>query len=337
MTKEAVILVLSCLGLVQAIFLCIYLLSLKKGNRTANILLALLLVGLSIRIGKSVLNVYLDLSPGQRNLGLSGILLVGPALWAYGRLLFTRSKKLNSAFYLHFMLFGGFALFSSAIPNDGTTIAHIIYLLVFLHLALYLLGSAKFLFKHRTTKKSAIWKWFRNLCLGVFMIWLFYMGNLVGVIPYYIGGAIFFSLLVYLFSFLLLKKPEFALEKYINSSLDRADSKRYLAALKSLFAKEASYLNSDLNMATVANQLGIAPRALSQVINENEKQNFSEFVNGYRIEKAKVLLIEPKYSTEKIATIAYDCGFGNVTSFNLAFKAATGVTPSQFRNNHSST
>ena len=157
------------------------------------------------------------------------------------------------------------------------------------------------------------------------------MGNLAGFIPYYIGGAIFFSLLVYILSFLLLKRPVFVMEKYANSDMDRACSKKHLKQLKILFENEHLYLNSDLNLKQTAEKIGISSRELSQVINEIEKKNFSEFVNGYRIEKAKKLLVDSQYEEEKIATIAYDCGFGNVTSFNLAFKAATHLTPSQFR------
>jgi AraC-like DNA-binding protein len=82
----------------------------------------------------------------------------------------------------------------------------------------------------------------------------------------------------------------------------------------------------------VAENLSASPREVSQVINEGAQMNFAEFVNHYRIAKAKALLAEPGYLREKIETIAYDCGFGNVTSFNLAFKAETMMTPSQYRN-----
>ena len=101
--------------------------------------------------------------------------------------------------------------------------------------------------------------------------------------------------------------------------------------IRTLFETETLYLDSELNLTKVAQKLGIASRDVSQVINENEQQNFSEFVNQYRITKAKDLLVDPSYAQEKIATVAYDCGFGNVTSFNLAFKAATQLTPSQYR------
>jgi AraC-like DNA-binding protein len=58
---------------------------------------------------------------------------------------------------------------------------------------------------------------------------------------------------------------------------------------------------------------------------------FVEFVNQFRIDHAKVLLKDSKYSREKISTIAFDSGFGTVTSFNVSFKKTTGLTPSEFR------
>lgn len=332
MAKNGLILVLSCLGLAQSFFLVFYLLTDRKGNRLANLFLATLLLGLSIRIGKSVLNEYLQLLPWQRNLGISGILLVGPSLWFYGRVLFRKEKIFAAQNYLHFMPFVLFAIFCAIIPNDGSYLGYIIYLLVFTHLALYLGVSSYLLFKNKLFITERIWKWYRNLVIGVGLIWLFYMGHLAGLFPFYIGGAIFFSLLVYSLSFLLLRKSVFRLEKYKGSSLNVNDSRNHFLELSSLFEKEEIYLNDGISLKSVAQKLQITSRELSQVINENQKKNFSEFVNGYRIEKAKKLLANPDCAQEKIATIAYDCGFGNVTSFNLAFKANTQLTPSQYRN-----
>jgi len=102
-----------------------------------------------------------------------------------------------------------------------------------------------------------------------------------------------------------------------------------------LFEKENVYLDSNISIKIVAEKLSATARDVSQVINENEQKNFPEFVNHYRIAKAKILLADPGYGQEKIETIAYDCGFGNVTSFNLAFKAETQMTPSQYRNQFS--
>lgn len=328
---DSIILVLSSLGIAQALFLCVYLLTLKKGNRKANLFLALVLLGLTIRIGKSILNVYLDLEPWQRNLGLSGVLLVGPFLWFYGRLLLGRVKEIHKSSYGHLVPFLLFVIFCKFIPNGAGTISYAIYFGVFLHLGVYLVLSTRLMFQFKQQIGKSVWVWYRNLIVGVGLIWIFYMGNVLGIIPYYIGGAIFFSFLLYAFSFLLLKQPVFSLEKYKNSSMDAATSKKHMHQIRTLFESEALYLNSELHMAQVADALGIPARDVSQVINENEQQNFSEFVNQYRIQKAKDLLVDSTYAQEKIATVAYDSGFGNVTSFNLAFKSATQLTPSQYR------
>jgi len=334
MTQDAIILVLSCLGLAQAIFLCTYLFTLKKGNRKSNIFLAFFLLGLTIRIGKSVLNVYLDLEPWQRNLGISGLLLAGPFLWFYGRLLLKREKTFQQKNYLHLTPFIGFVLFCSVIPNDASVIAYAIYIGVFVHLLTYLGLEIRLFFKFKGHANPSTLGLYRNLLIGTGLLWIFYMGHLAGIFPFYIGGAIFFSLLVYMLSFLLLKRPVFTLEKYANSAMDRVSSKKYSSELKTLFENEQLYLESHLNLNQAAEKIGISPRELSQVINENEQKNFSEFVNEYRIQKAKDMLSDAAYAQEKIATIAYDCGFGNVTSFNLAFKAATRFTPSQYRKRH---
>jgi len=332
MIADATILVLSCLGLAQAIFLSLYLLTNKKGNRLANLFLAMLLLGLTIRIGKSVLNEYLVLVPWQRNLGISGILLVGPSLLFYGRVLLKKEMPFSTKNYLQLLPFLLFIAFCAFIPNDGGPIGYLIYLMVFAHLALYLGMAIRLLSSRKSYVKGKVWRWYRNLVIGVGLIWLFYMGYLAGIFPFYLGGAIFFSLLIYSFSFLFLKKSVFELEKYKRSTMDMATSKAYLSKLKKLFKNEEIYLNDSLSLANVAQILQISSRELSQVINENQQQNFSEFVNAYRINKAKKLLADPDYANEKISTVAFDCGFGNVTSFNLAFKAETKLTPSRYRN-----
>ncbi|MEL6303377.1 MAG: AraC family transcriptional regulator [Bacteroidota bacterium] len=331
MTKDILILVLSCLGLCQALFLCVYLFTLKKGERSANILLALVILGLTIRIGKSVLNVYLDLEPWQRNLGLSGVLLTGPSLWLYGKVLLA-GKRLASQHLQHFLPFVLFALASGWIPNNGSMVGVLIYCSVFAHLAVYLFLSFRVFANSRKRVHPQKLNWYRNLVIGVAFLWIYYMGHLSGIFSFYIGGALSFSLLIYIFSFLFMQKHAFQLGKYNASKLDSDASRKIMAALKTLFEQEELYLESALTLENVATELNVTPRILSQAINQTEQTNFSGFVNQYRIEKAKNLLQQPKYQKEKIASVAFDCGFGNVTSFNLAFKAQTQKTPSQYRN-----
>ncbi|MBQ4822066.1 helix-turn-helix domain-containing protein [Aquimarina sp. MMG016] len=304
----------------------------KKGNKRANQFLAFVLVGLTIRIGKSVFHNYIEVDPRLRNLAISSILAVGPFLWFYGKALFEKQNTFSHRNYFHLLPFGLFVLCSPVIPNRGDFASYLAYGLVFVHLAVYLVICWSFIFKIRNDKSLQLLRWYQNIVIGVSVIWMLYVGILIRLIPFYILGAISFSFLMYLFSYLLLKRHIFALEKYGNSDIDRGTSKKLLQEVKTLLKQEEIYLDANVSLQSVAEKLSITSRELSQVVNENEQKNFSEFVNYYRIQKAKELLVSPEYVSEKIATIAYDCGFGNVTSFNLAFKAETRLTPSQYRN-----
>ncbi|TRX62594.1 helix-turn-helix transcriptional regulator [Fulvivirga sp. M361] len=331
MIEKSFILVLSCLGIAQAVFLCFYLFTLKEGNRLANRFLGLVLLGLTVRIGKSIVYNYIFLEPWIRNLGLSGVLITGPFLWLYGKALFKQLKSFDRPYYLHLIPWIFFVLLSGVIPNRGDFLSYLFFSMIFIHFGIYIGMSWGYLVKISQEAAPKLLQWYRVVVTGVSVIWLLYMGIFVRVIPFYILGAISFSFLVYLFSYLLLKRHVFTLEKYTRSNLDRSTSKKLLQRVKGLFEKEETYLDSNISLKDVAEKLSVPSRDISQAINEHEQKNFSEFVNHYRIEKAKTLLAAPDYRQEKIATVAFDCGFGNVTSFNLTFKAATRMTPSEYR------
>jgi AraC-like DNA-binding protein len=330
LTNNIVLIIISCLGIVQAILLCAYLFSLK--DKKANIFLALMLLGLIIRVGKSIVNNYVPLEAWIRNLGISGILITGPFLWFYGKALFEK-KDFHTRDYLHFIPFFLFVLLCWVIPNKADFVSLLIYSMVVSHLAVYLIVC--WVYVIRKLKGVRLQPWYRNIVAGVTVIWFLYVGIFIGFIPLYILGAIVFSFLIYIFSYLLLKRHVFALEKYSSSTITQATSKRLLQQIKELFETKEIYLESTISLKGVADNLSTSPREVSQVINEHAQMNFSEFVNHYRIAKARVLLADPGYMQEKIEAIAYDCGFGNVTSFNLSFKANTGMTPSQYRNQFS--
>lgn len=261
-------------------------------------------------------------------MGISGKLLAGPFLWLYGQALFEKRTFVVQDYY-HFIPFVATALLCWVLPNGADPLSYTIASLIFLHLAIYLALCWRYIATR--LPDSRLQPWYRNITLGVTCIWLLYACIFIGVIPVYILGAVIFSFLIYLFSFLLLQRHVFALEKYSRSSMSPDASRQLLDQVKELFETKQVYLESAITVKTVAGSLSTSPRELSQVINESAQMNFSEFVNQYRIAKAKELLADLQYEKEKIETIAYDCGFGTVTSFNIAFKAATQMTPSQYR------
>jgi AraC-like DNA-binding protein len=334
MLSDGILLVLAAMGLFQGAFLSFYLLTLKKGNRRSNLFLGLVLLGLTIRIGKSVINYYVPLEAWQRNIGISGILISGPFLWFYGMTLLEKNKPFANSMYLHLAPFALFLLLLPVIPSNGPFELYWNYGLMVYHLAIYLILSWILWYNNRLKASKTVLGWYRNILLGVSLVWGFYLANFLILNIFYITGPIFYTFMIYAFFYVFLNRHNFHLEKYGSSNLDRPTSKDLYQKIKTLFTEEAIYLDPEITLKTVAEKFAINPRMISQAINENEQLNFNEFVNRYRIGKAKTLLANPEYKSEKLATIAYDSGFGNVTSFNIAFKKITGITPSMYRRQH---
>ena len=330
LTRE-IIAVLSNLGTVQGLFLAIYLLLLKNGNKRANHMLAFLLLALTVRVGKSVLNHYLDLEPWQRNLGLAGFLAVGPFLLLYGKALWKQKWKPGFKDYLHFIPSFLYVAFCFLIPNTSDLLSYISYCLVLLQLVVYCFFSYRSLHQVKTAIDKEIYTWYKRLIYGVFLVWLLYLMIFIGIIPFYMAGAIFYSVLIYTFSYMLLKRHVFQLQKYRNSPLNGQEASKVLDALEDVFNTRKLYLKNDLTLGEMAETLSVSPRVLSQVINQHTGKNFSEYINNFRIEEAKQLLTDPDMEGEKITAIAFDCGFSNITSFNQTFKSHTLLTPTQFR------
>lgn len=119
-------------------------------------------------------------------------------------------------------------------------------------------------------------------------------------------------------------------EKYRKSGLTEKTAEELHHKLKQLMLEEALYRKSDLSIADLSMRLGVHPNYLSQAINQREKRNFYDFVNGYRIEEFKQLIAQQKNRRFTLLSLAFECGFSSKTSFNRCFKNATGMTPSQY-------
>jgi AraC-like DNA-binding protein len=83
----------------------------------------------------------------------------------------------------------------------------------------------------------------------------------------------------------------------------------------------------------LANALGFPKHHITEVLNKEIGKNFFQFVNEYRVNAVKEMLIQPKnfYSIE---AIGFECGFNSKSSFFTIFKKATGQTPLQYKNSN---
>ncbi len=102
--------------------------------------------------------------------------------------------------------------------------------------------------------------------------------------------------------------------------------------LKQLLDNEKVFKNVDLTIVKLSNQLLTNRTYLSQLINEEFVKSYIDFINEYRIKEAILMFSDPEKSSKlTIAGLAKEAGFKSVSSFNVAFKKYSGITPSRFR------
>lgn len=105
-----------------------------------------------------------------------------------------------------------------------------------------------------------------------------------------------------------------------------------LAKLEQLMTAERAYRQDGLTIGVLAQRLTLPEYRLRRVINQGlGYRNFNSFLNHYRIEEAKAALADPTQTAVPVLTIAMDAGFSSLGPFNRAFKAETGLTPSEYR------
>ena len=118
--------------------------------------------------------------------------------------------------------------------------------------------------------------------------------------------------------------------KDTNSTLSEEFKTMLEVSISKKIRKEKLYLNSDFSLNELAKILDTNRRYVSQVINERFEQNFSSFINQFRIKEAMRLMSNPDYDKYTIDSISKKVGFNSISAFNGAFKKHTGVTPSTF-------
>lgn len=125
------------------------------------------------------------------------------------------------------------------------------------------------------------------------------------------------------------KKPVVANEQ-VGEKISDTDNEN-INQLLTLMETKKPYLDPELNIGTLANDLKIHSYVLSKNINSILHLNFFEFVNGYRVDEFKRLCDDSKNKNFSILALALDAGFNSKASFNRIFKNNTGQTPSEFR------
>ena len=95
-----------------------------------------------------------------------------------------------------------------------------------------------------------------------------------------------------------------------------------------VFEEEKIYLNPKLNIVELSMSVGTNRTYISNYINQQLHTTFYEYVNKWRVKRAKELLSSTSLPLEDIAT---QSGFNSLSSFRRYFTKSMGTTPQAFR------
>lgn len=332
------------IGVFNGLLVSLYFLFFNKQKRIPNFIFGLLVLFLSIRIGKSVYVIFTERTELNRlylQIGLSTCFLIGISLFYYLKSSLENTKKIPKLWKLHFLLLvlivlvvGIIKPYETNIPFWHTFFVPFIYVIWGLYMvaSAYLLKDLVVKLFNKTEKLATSEIWLLSVYLGNLLIYLAYI---VGFFYLYLAGTITFSVVFYgLTIFFLSKKQRESIfqeipQKYASKKIESNEANSLIEKLNALMLEQELYKNSDIKLNDIAKELKITTHQLSQLLNDNLGKSFATFINEFRIAETKKLLQENNQFT--LEAIGFEAGFSSKSNFYATFKKIVGTTPSEFK------
>jgi len=101
--------------------------------------------------------------------------------------------------------------------------------------------------------------------------------------------------------------------------------------INSFVIDQKKYLDPYLSLESLANELKISIGHLSFLINNYSEKHFTDYINEFRVDQVKKLILNIEYVNYTIESIGLESGFNSKSTFYTAFKKFTDLSPSQFK------
>ena len=358
---------LSFLVTFQLLFVSIFLISHKKGNRRNNILLGTIFILIAWNMGDLTLQMNGVVFKWEflQHIDDGFFLLYGPIFYLYAQGVIYRDFKLSTKNLLHlipYLLLTILLLLlmnltsgqsEEIIINDLQWQFYLIRALMYAHIFIYLGLAYKSLWRYRQIIKNK-YSQIDQINLNWLSSSLYTFGLLTFASLFhnfmsleenkteFIAALVL--LLIFIFYFVnkvilkALRQPEiFAgirqneTPKYHGSNLTPDQIEAYKQQLSALLKNEKPFLNPQVSVTDLSKKLSISTKHLSQVINQSFNKSFFDFINTYRVKEVQHILKTSNDDKLTVLEAMYEAGFNSKSSFNTAFKKETGQTPTEFR------
>jgi AraC-like DNA-binding protein len=209
-----------------------------------------------------------------------------------------------------------------------------------LHLSIYLFYVIKIIISDINIGESRNeFKFIMYLAGSIFLNILIFLWGFIGKQLHIFVAACIMNVLVHVSIYISVRVypmffsnmgNEIRKKRYQKTMLKGLDTKIVCTRLMEIMQDEEVYTDSEITLLTLAEKLSLTTHQLSQLLNEHLNISFWDFINQFRIEKAKQIIIHDPGAS--MISTCYRVGFNNKTSFNAAFKKWAGMTPTEFRN-----
>lgn len=116
----------------------------------------------------------------------------------------------------------------------------------------------------------------------------------------------------------------------VGALLHSVETQKYKAVVKKAIQFVEKNYQSKIKIEDVVREIFVTPNYFSQVFKSQTGMNFTDYVNQFRVEKAKILLWNLDL---KIYHVAEQVGYQEYKYFNFIFKKYVGYSPKEYRNN----
>ncbi|MGX5817879.1 helix-turn-helix domain-containing protein [Chitinophaga lutea] len=331
-----ILFLLSALGAFNGFVLGGYLMAGKGRRSPAAFFLGLMLMMISIRVGKSAFAYFNPALPKiYLQIGLSACFLIGPSLFYFLKASLSQAEKTPASWkWIWCSQLAVISIVGTIWPYEQypALMNRLFVYIIYAQWGAWLIAGGWLLARNGGLSPAA--DRFRMLVFaGSVLLYAVYLAALLLRAPLiYIASPVFFSFMLLLTVLFQLKGAgvqQAALPPRTERRRLPGDAGAWAGKLDAAMREKALYRNPNLKLNDLAMAVHLPGHQLSQLLNEHVGKSFSTYINEFRVREACRLIAENDHLT--VEAIGYEVGYNSKSTFYTAFKKVLATTPSAYR------